>query len=126
MKTRTLVAAGALLTLAGVVLLVWFLPAKAALPPVKPGPSNSTFNAEGVVVERKDGTQILMTEVSTINLAGKWWVVGKSIASTTPKPDTFLDTRHWVPVEDVRGMGEIAAKGRFETALKTIHEKENK
>jgi hypothetical protein len=121
MKKRTFLTAVALLVLVcGIVMGMRPLPTAAQQPP-KPGPIISIFEGPGIIVERKDGTQILLTEARTAQQAGKWWVVGRSVASSAPKPDTFHDTRSWIPIDEVRSLGEIPTKTRFEEITKALN-----
>lgn len=91
--------------------------------PALPAPADSTsrFRSAGVLVERKDGTQFLLVEAGTSPLAGKRWVTGREVASTLAK-DHFTDTTFWIPIDEVRCLGEIATKERVAELAKSLPE----
>jgi hypothetical protein len=65
------------------------------------------FTGQYVLIEKKDGERILLHKPEVRTLAGKTYLVGRTI--TVPgvtEDELFEQTAQWVGVENVRRMGE--------------------
>lgn len=92
------------------------LPLSAALPTE----TSTRYRSAGVLVERRDGVLFLLVDAGTAPMAGKRWVTGREVASSGQKPDHFAETTLWIPIDEVRGLGEIATKERVAELTKRL------